>query len=604
MRWMATIVLLVALGLDLVQFSSHSMAMALEEACLPQPPLLRTTEKKAVDYLVKGLEEVEPAFADAFDGLMYAGLLPVANDEPEDDNDTNSTAEFMFWLFVPHQPTVPDTMVLWLNGGPGCSSILGGVLLENGPVTLGHQPTGSCCLDPSAPLRKNPHAWTQSTVMLYVEQPTNVGFSRGGKQPQSEDGISRDFYGFLQSFYTVFSDLTNHRLSLFGESYAGYFVPAIAHRIAEENECIKTSEDNNSRIRIPLDSIGIGNGWMDATVQGPAVIDYAWWHGMIDSYTRDVFHQEWKSCFDNWNDQQDRSEPPPFHSFTLPDECGIMEAILAAAGRDVLPDGLSPNEYDVTTFDPYAVIGGHDTTFTKFMNHPKVKEALNVPEDSAEWVGCIQGAGRRRQLTQLRQLALLDQDKPVSVVPYVAELLDRWNIRVLVYNGDDDMSTNAQGSEVLLNQMQWSGHKAWKVASRGIWMLRNKTVAGFSKKYGNLTFLVVKNSGHLVPLNQPLQALDLVERFLQNQPFWDIPLPSFVLSSSSKTLSGSASWPSLDGGEHDNINKHRGHRGRLWRWVLGQFAFAVVCFAAGAMAARSWRRQGYQQLQRSDTTKV
>ena len=235
---------------------------------------------------------------------------------------------------------------------------------------------------------------------------------------------------------------------------------------------------------------------MDATVQGPAVIDYAWWHGMIDSYTRDAFHHEWESCFANWEAHDTRTgEPAPFHAFTVPDECGIMEAILSAAGAGVLPDGLTPNTYDISTYDPYAVIGGDNTTLIKFMNHPKVKKALNVPEDSADWAGCIPGAGRRRQLRHLRQLGLLDNDKPVSVVPYVAELLDRWNVRVLVYNGDFDMSTNAQGSEILLNEMQWSGQKAWKVASRGIWMLKNKQVSGIVKKYADLTFLIVKNSG-------------------------------------------------------------------------------------------------------------
>jgi Serine carboxypeptidase len=228
------------------------------------------------------------------------------------------------------------------------------------------------------------------------------------------------------------------------------------------------------------------------------------------------------------------------------------------------------------------------------MNHPKVKAALNVPDDDAvEWAGCIPGGGRRRR----RRLGLLDNDKPVSVVPYVAELLDQWQIRVLVYNGDMDMSTNAAGSEMLLNKMEWSGHTAWKVAARGVWMLRNNTVAGYVKKYADLTFLVVKNSGHLVPLNRPVQALDLIERFLRNQPFWDIPLPSFVLSASS-SQAALQELQTQDMPSEGSLDYNRAPKGQ-WEWVIAQCGIVVVSFAAGVLAAFSWRRHGYETIKNS-----
>jgi hypothetical protein len=51
---------------------------------------------------------------------------------------------------------------------------------------------------------------------------------------------------------------------------------------------------------------------------------------------------------------------------------------------------------------------------------------------------------------------LLDDDRPVSVVPYIAKLLDEADIQVLVYNGDRDLRTYVQGSETLLDRMKWS----------------------------------------------------------------------------------------------------------------------------------------------------
>lgn len=303
------------------------------------------------DYLVTGLEKVEPAFA-KFEGRMYAGLVPTTLFGTDDDSDDDDGA-LMFWLYAPSNPVHRDSLVVWLNGGPGCSS-LGGMLFENGPVTVGRKPAGFFGIDPLDPLEYNPHSWTHATAMLYVEQPHGTGFAKG-IVPQNETDVGRDFYHFLQNLFAIFEhgdddfsipaaavtapDLRAKNLYFFGESYAGMFVPSIAHYIHRRNQERKLPH-------IHLSGIGLGNGWMDATVQGPAVIDYAWWHGMIDTATVKAMKQEWKNCKDGSSHQ-----PKPFHTFTVPDECGIMAAVLQAAGMGAVDWG-GPNAYDVTTWDP------------------------------------------------------------------------------------------------------------------------------------------------------------------------------------------------------------------------------------------------------------
>lgn len=176
--------------------------------------------------------------------------------------------------------------------------------------------------------------------------------------------------------------------------------------------------------------------------------------------------------------------------------------------------------YDVTTWDNYDVIQDGDTTINDFMNLPGVKQALNAPLD-VEWAGCIPGAGRRRHLVS----TLLDHDQPISTLPYIAELLDAGK-RVLVYNGDRDLSTCVQGSEALLNSMIWGSADRWPNATRGLWVVDNKS-AGYAKSLSGLDFVVIYNSGHLVPFNQPRNALDLITRFLKGESFLDYQLPSF-----------------------------------------------------------------------------
>merc|ERR1711971_401007 len=102
-----------------------------------------------------------------------------------------------------------------------------------------------------------------------------------------------------------------------------------------------------------------------------------------------------------------------------------------------------------------------NTTVDSLLRNPKVIEALHFENGNPGWQKCIPGAGRRhRALEETKLLAgqiLLAHDQPESVTPYIAELLDDAEIRVLVYGGDRDLSVNLQGSEQVLNGMTWSG---------------------------------------------------------------------------------------------------------------------------------------------------
>ena len=57
--------------------------------------------------------------------------------------------------------------MLWLNGGPGGSSMMG-LLEENGPCMIAADSAGAV---------PNPWSWNNEVNMLYVDQPAQVGFS-------------------------------------------------------------------------------------------------------------------------------------------------------------------------------------------------------------------------------------------------------------------------------------------------------------------------------------------------------------------------------------------------------------------------------------------
>lgn len=542
-----------------------------------------TTLPTPDDFLVEGLENIQPAFGE-FDGTMYAGRLPTDNQD----------GKIMFWLY--ESPTVNDKLVIWLNGGPGCSSF-GGMLFENAPVTVPHYASGTLHSPSSPPLIANPYSWTKATSMLYVEQPAGTGFSTG-PMPHNETDVASDFYGFLNNFYNVFADMKKKDLVIFGESYAGMYVPSIARKIHHENKKRKNTPEQE----IPLQGIALGNGWIDATVQGPAVIDYAWWHGMIDLETKNNLQAQLKLCHEEGIVADKR-----LHKFNTPDECGTLEAVQAAAGKGVKPDLTGPNIYDVTTWDSYPFIFDPDGTFYQFFNSKKVQKILHAPEKY--WYLCLPGEGRRRR----RRLGeeeekMLDQDRPVSVIPYIAELLDDAKIRVLIYNGDRDMSCCSQGSEMLLNDMNWTGSGEWKTAERGVWLVDDEP-AGYSRITKNLEFVVVYNSGHLFPMNQPKTALDLVSRMVNGNAFLDAVLPVFEAppktatketDQEGKTDSTSSDTQDADNGDATTETQqqpvqttHRRHTG-----LLIIFSMAVG-FIVGVFATQHYtfqHRQDYSSV--------
>ena len=127
-----------------------------------------------------------------------------------------------------------------------------------GPVTYPHNAAGHGRTNADQPLIPNEYSWTKATNLLFVEQPTGVGFSIG-PTVNSETDLSSDFYNFLVNFFTTFQNMKGKSLYIVGESYAGMYVPSIAHFIHNQNK--------KGKERIDISGMN----------QGPAAIDYAYY---------------------------------------------------------------------------------------------------------------------------------------------------------------------------------------------------------------------------------------------------------------------------------------------------------------------------------------
>jgi carboxypeptidase D len=122
-------------------------------------------------------------------GESYAGLLPVS--------DKANASELFFWFVPSANELAGDEILIWLNGGPGCSS-LEGFLQENGPFLWQY--------GTYLPVKNN-WAWSNLTNVVWVEQPAGTGFSHVGSDgaPKDEVEAAAQFLGFFKNFMDTFA---------------------------------------------------------------------------------------------------------------------------------------------------------------------------------------------------------------------------------------------------------------------------------------------------------------------------------------------------------------------------------------------------------------
>jgi Serine carboxypeptidase len=214
--------------------SSHSPARAMRTLFGATPAVHVPVPTDPADHLVSA---PLPLMQEGFALTHWAGHLPASADGDK---------YLFYWLFAPdltgsirQEPEVP--LIVWLNGGPACSS-MDGLFIENGPLRLTVDPaTGAFRVTPAQ------HSWHRAPAYtLYVDQPVGTGLSwtTSGKYPRNDSEVNADFYYFLQQFFTLhkdkFVDPTNGKVSrnLFfsGESYAGHYIPSMMNYILKQRD--------------------------------------------------------------------------------------------------------------------------------------------------------------------------------------------------------------------------------------------------------------------------------------------------------------------------------------------------------------------------------
>lgn len=139
--------------------------------------------------------------------------------------DVTDERRLFFWYFDSRSDPENDPVIIWLNGGPGGSSMMG-LFNEMGP----------CWLEPGASdTVPNDFAWNNHASLLFIDQPAGVGFSslaEGAPIPKGDIDGAQDFQTFLNIFFAdVFPDKAHLPIHLAAESYGGHYAPTYLDHI-------------------------------------------------------------------------------------------------------------------------------------------------------------------------------------------------------------------------------------------------------------------------------------------------------------------------------------------------------------------------------------
>ncbi|XP_023640524.1 serine carboxypeptidase-like 9 isoform X2 [Capsella rubella] len=141
-------------------------------------------------------------------------------------------AQLFYYFIKSENNPEEDPLLLWLNGGPGCSSNTG-LLLEIGPVALTSE-----VYNGSVPsLVSTTYSWTKVASIIFLDQPVGAGFSYS-KTPLGKTSDTNEvkmIHEFLQKWLSKHPQYYSNPFYATGDSYAGMIIPAVVDEISKGN---------------------------------------------------------------------------------------------------------------------------------------------------------------------------------------------------------------------------------------------------------------------------------------------------------------------------------------------------------------------------------
>ncbi|CAK4028829.1 serine carboxypeptidase [Lecanosticta acicola] len=462
--------------------------------------------------------------------------------------DVAEDEHLFFWFFeARNQDPTTAPLTLWLNGGPGDPSMVG-LFAENGP----------CWVDYDGNLQFNEYSWTNSSNMLYLDQPTSTGLSysvpvnayttadgyiatlpdttcpdyapadscgtlsssNASWTANSTIAAAPNVWRALQGFTGAFPQYSKNGVHLSTESYGGHYGPVFADYILQQN-----SLDLPGTTKIDLRSLSVGNGWFDPVVQFEAYYNFTvdpgntWSFNPFNESTKEQIYNSFYgegNCLDQLRDCNARG---------IDSICSAADNFCYNEVELIYDTVTGRDEYDLRELlpDPFPY-----TSWVAYLNKPEIQKAIgayvNISYSTTNLGSGTVATAFGTTGDDSRQLGIVEKNRKlveegVYVVHYAGDA--DYNCNWVSPNQKTKRPLSLIGGEEVASLIAApgfanAGYENMTSSATGSGSsTTTETVHGVVKQAGKYSFVRIYDSGHQVPFYKPQAALDLFTRMLQ-----------------------------------------------------------------------------------------
>ncbi len=459
-----------------------------------------------------------------------------------------------YWLALSESNPAQSPVVLWLNGGPGSSSLLG-FLTEEGPLMI----------NAKGNLMDNPYGWTKFVNLLAIEAPIGVGYSYCSRQMEGKPCKNTDRFtastsraALVDFFHNKFPEFATNDFFIVGESYAGVYIPTLTKEILDHTE-------------ISIKGIAVGDPCTDNKAQAESMdsLWYAHKNALVDD---EIFNLLWNECgarvpnlmtkggihhvvhsanrqLKGISDLEQRKRRARelyhevvlngnFHRMQDSPECTLAFRKFITSSSN----GLSQSWKDLY-IDDYSLFAPVSSLeyeqMSAYMSRNDVRMALNVQDaPTTTWPDADVGFDyfKEYDACNWQDNIILEG---VSMVDIYKEIIPQLE-RTWIYNGDTDPCVSYEGTRLAVKQIQideldGGSYRPWffnqtaasleLLAEKSALFGPNLVAQNMGAQFGGevtdyhlgLKFITFHGSGHMVPQFQPQSALHFLNKLIAGQ---------------------------------------------------------------------------------------
>uniref|UniRef100_A0A0N4Z4Z4 Carboxypeptidase n=1 Tax=Parastrongyloides trichosuri TaxID=131310 RepID=A0A0N4Z4Z4_PARTI len=417
---------------------------------------------------------------------------------------------FHYWYTEAQYKPETAPLLLWLTGGPGCSSI-GALIEELGPFHVSNF---------GQTVYENPYSWNKIGNVLFLSSPAGVGysFSTNGNVTATDDQVAQDNYNAIIYFLTYkFPELQGRDFYVTGESYGGVYIPTLSSLLVDDKSGL-----------FNFKGMAIGNGVLSFPQNYNTMVSLFYYRGFIrqqlfDKVTNECCGGNPYSCdyyslltkpgsecrmliLLQLNAADGLNTYNSYYQCYTDSPTGLRQRFIQRQFLKMI--GITDDEIKQTSASPSLPLCAQLNNTEIYMNREDVRKALNIPTALPYWTDCSDTVAGSYQITHY------------DMTPEFLKIIKAGK-RVLVYNGDVDATCNVIMNEQFVNNLNLTVIGSDKYSSSKWYYAKDiPNIAGYLTQYQEgLDFVTVHGSGHFVPTDKPREALQMLYNFIYQKDY-------------------------------------------------------------------------------------